>query len=150
MKSYIVLEDISKSKSKVFESAGKFVRREHIEEVFSEHTQRHRIYNEWILFQLYLNRSTTGVSCTGAVAWGIGNGLVAPYSSPESQAYSNSRNRLPEEPLKEILISVGREIEKAADKRRRPFGRRVVVADGTSVQLPDTEDNQRAYPQPPG
>jgi len=150
MKSYIVLGEIRKYKSKVFESAGKFISKEHVKEVFREHTQRNRTYNEWTLFQLYLNQSTTGISCTDAVAWGIGSGLLAPYTSPESQAYSNSRNRLSEEPLKGIMTSVGREIEKVADQRRRPFGRNVVVADGTSVQLPDTKANQREYPQPPG
>lgn len=150
MKSYLVLNDIRKYKSKVFNSSASFISKEYIKEAFAGHTQRDRTYNEWSLFQLYLNQSSTGASCNETVAWGIGNGIIPPYASPLTPGYCNSRNRLPEKPLKEIMISTGRAIEKSADKRCRPFGRDVVVVDGTSVQLPDTKANQSEYPQPTG
>jgi len=48
------------------------------------------------------------------------------------------------------MTSVGAEVESHTHKNHKVFGRDVKVIDGTSVQLPDTESNQRAYPQPNG
>jgi len=148
MEFYLVLSDIRKLKSKVFNSPAPIIDKANVKEAFKGHTQRERIYHGWPLFQLYLHQSATGCCCREAVAWGIGFGIVPPWASPHTSAYCNARKRLPECPVKEIMTSVGHAVEQAADKRCRPFGRDVIVVDGTSAQLPDTEANQAEYPQP--
>ncbi len=150
MKSYTVLLEICKFKSKVFNSPAPIISKEKVEEALEGFSQRERIYHGWSLFQLYIHQSATGTSCRETVAWGIGSGIIPPWASPHTSAYCNSRKRLPEGPMKKIMTTVGRTIEQAADKRCRPFGRDVIVVDGTSVQLPDTEANQSEYPQPRG
>jgi hypothetical protein len=65
-----------------------------------------------------------------------------------SSAYCQARGRLPL-PRLEAALPLSAQ---AADQRRgdqgRLNGRPVKVVDGTTVQLPDTPDNQRRYPQP--
>ena len=148
MECYTILSDIRNIKSKVINSFTQIISKDKVEEAFKGHSQRLRVYHVWMLFQLYLHQSAIGCSCRKTVAWGIGSGIIPPWASPHTSAYCNSRKRLPEEPLKKIMTSVGRTIEGAADKRRRMFGRNVIAVDGTSVQLPDTESNQAEYPQP--
>jgi hypothetical protein len=99
---------------------------------------------------MWLHQSVTGTSCRETVSWAASNGLIPPYVSPRTAAYCNARIRLPEAPMKDILVSIGRAVEESADRRRRSFHRRVLVVDGTSVQLQDTPENQREYPQPKG
>ena len=66
---------------------------------------------------------------------------------PDTGAYCKARQRLPESVLKRLYQTVSQQLEKGADKTRLWFGRRVFLADGTTVLLPDTPENQAAYPQ---
>lgn len=148
MGSYDFLSQMRKAKSKVIGSLSKIISLEVIESAFKEHTIRKRVYPAPTLFRIMFHQSVVGCSCSESIAWARGSGLVPPHVSPKTSAYCNSKNRLSEIPLYELLMKSGRLIEDKADKRRRPFGRDVVVVDGTSVQLPDTEANQSEYPQP--
>ncbi|MCK4235988.1 MAG: IS4 family transposase [Candidatus Krumholzibacteria bacterium] len=148
MESYSILREFSKLKSKAIKSVACIVSESKVEELFDGHTYRERLYHIWPLFQLWLYQSMVGGSCRETVAWGMAEGLIPPWASPKTAAYCNARSRLPEEPLWDLVKMIGRTIEDAADKRSRPFRREVVVVDGTSVQLPDTAENQGEYPQP--
>src|SRR5690625_2607956 len=67
--------------------------------------------------------------------------------SPISQntgSYSDARSRLPEKLLQQVHQNLCRRLEKEC----RETGRRVLVVDGSSVQLADTPANQLDYPQP--
>jgi putative transposase len=61
---------------------------------------------------------------------------------------------LPEELLPELTRSTGRQTLDEAPERWLWKGRRVLVVDGTGISMPDTEENQKAYPKskklPPG
>lgn len=65
-----------------------------------------------------------------------------------TSAYVQARQRLPQERLERLLGATAQ----AADQRAGPVGhlagRPVKVVDGSTVQLPDTPRNQKAYPQP--
>lgn len=148
MGSYNFLSEMRKAKSKVIGSLSKIISVEVLDNVFQKHTSRKRIYPAPTLFKMMFHQSVEGSSCSESIAWARGCGLIPPHASPKTSAYCNSRNRLSETPLYELLAESGRLIEDKADKRRRPFGRDVVVVDGTSVQLPDTEANQNEYIQP--
>ena len=148
MKFYWIISNIRNIKRKILTSLESEVGEARVMEAFRGFTIRKRTYHTWPLFQTFLHQVASGMSCSEAVAWGIGQGLLPVTTSPKTPAYSNARGRLPEVPIRELMISVGTEVEGHAHKRDRVFDRNVIVVDGTSVQLPDTEANQAEYPQP--
>lgn len=67
-----------------------------------------------------------------------------------ASAYIQARQRLPQECLERVLDATAQAAERRAASGPRLQGRPVKVVDGSSVQLPDTADNQKEYPQPSG
>ncbi len=67
--------------------------------------------------------------------------------SSATSAYCRARKKLSLEELKKIFEYSYQSLEILAGKRDY-WGRRVVVVDGTGVSMPDTEENQQAWPQP--
>jgi len=88
-------------------------------------------------------------SCRAAVARLIAHRLSQGLHACSSRtgAYCQARDRLPETFFAAVACLVGR----ALDSRVKPHwlwqGRRVDMFDGTTVSMPDTPRNQRAYPQ---
>lgn len=71
-----------------------------------------------------------------------------PEVNAETGAYCQARERLPE-----TLLEIGLEASAATASRRAPAlsllrGRRIKVADGSSLRLADTPANQKQFPQP--
>jgi hypothetical protein len=66
----------------------------------------------------------------------------------ETGAYCQARKRLPEEFFSNVARQTGRALEKSIAPQWQWKSRRVYVYDGSSVSMPDTPANQRAYPQP--
>ena len=81
-----------------------------------------------------------------ALACWQGKGAVDESAS----AYIQARQRLPQECLERILAATAQAAQGRAALSPRWQGRPVKVVDGSSVQLPDTADNQKEYPQPSG
>lgn len=71
--------------------------------------------------------------------------LSVPHS--DTGAYCKARQRIPESVLKRLYQMVSQQLEKGVTQTRLWLGRRVFLADGTTLLLPDTPDNQAAYPQ---
>jgi len=69
--------------------------------------------------------------------------------SANTGAYSQARQRLPEGVLPRLTRHVGQALLQGAPATWRWKGRVVKIVDGTTVSMPDTPDNQAAYPQPP-
>jgi len=67
-----------------------------------------------------------------------------------TSAYIQARQRIPQECLEAVLAATARAAEQRAGSSPRLQRRPVKVVDGSSVQLPDTAANQKAYPQPTG
>src|SRR6516225_2920785 len=63
-------------------------------------------------------------------------------------AYCKARAKLPERFLQRLAVEVGQQVERAAPAAWCWKGRHVFLADGSTVTMPDTPANQRAYPQP--
>lgn len=61
--------------------------------------------------------------------------------------YCQARSRLPLERLEQIHTGLVAEAEAAVPARELWCGHRVRVVDGTIITLPDTPQNQKAYPQ---
>lgn len=90
-------------------------------------------------------------SCRAAVArvaaWLVSRGR--PACSAATGGYCKARQKLPEETVRRLALDAGQALHAAAPGGWRWRGRRVLVADGTTVSMPDTPANQAAYPQPP-
>jgi hypothetical protein len=88
-------------------------------------------------------------SCRAAVArlivWMSINGRK-PCSS-DTGSYTDARQRLPLEVVVRLVRQTAREIDSGAADSWLWKGRRVVLVDGTTASMPDTTENQKAFPQ---
>ena len=90
-------------------------------------------------------------SCIAAVAR-VAVLLVALERGPCSSntgAYCRARGKLSEKVIRQITISVGEGCEDKLRKELLWHGRHVRLVDGSTVSMPDTRENQEAYPQNP-
>ena len=65
------------------------------------------------------------------------------------RAYCQARKRLPEEFFSQIARQTGCQLDAKAKSGWLWKNRRVHIFDGATVSMPDTYENQQAYPQPP-
>jgi len=88
-------------------------------------------------------------SCRAAVArlivWLSINGRNP--CAPETGCYCDARRRLPLGVIMRLVRQTAQEIEGGAPEGWLWEGRHVVLVDGTTASMPDTEENQAAYPQ---
>jgi putative transposase len=73
--------------------------------------------------------------------------LEIPAPSPDSGAYCRARVKLPEAGLQRLTYEVADALEAQVPKGWLWRGRHVKIADGSTLATPDTEDNQKAWPQ---
>jgi len=103
----------------------------------------------WSFFWQMLSRDK---SCRAAVkritAWKAGHG--ATVADEDTGAYCKARARLPESLLQRMMRWLGKTVHADAPPQWRWCGRRVKVVDGSTVSMPDSAANQKAYPQIPG
>ncbi len=69
--------------------------------------------------------------------------------SAETGAYCQARKRLPEEFFSQITRQTGHQLDTSAKSEWLWKNRSVYIFDGATVFMPDTLENQQAYPQPP-
>jgi len=90
-------------------------------------------------------------SCRDAVARVIAhraaNGLAV--CSPNAASYCNARARLRTGVLRTLARRAAQQLQAGAAEGWKWNGRDVFIADGSYVSMPDTPQNQAAYPQPP-
>lgn len=67
--------------------------------------------------------------------------------SSETSAYCQARKRLPEQFFAEVACRVGRVLDSQAAHNWLWKGRQVYMFDGTTVSMPDTQENLKAYPK---
>jgi hypothetical protein len=112
---------------------------------------RERLYTPWATVWIFLSQVLDPLQCClqavlRFLAYRAAQGL-APCSS-ETGAYCQARQRLPEGVLKRLMQKSGRDLhEREMPTAWRWKGRAVKLADGTTVSMPDTPENQEAYPQ---
>ena len=109
-----------------------------------------RIYSPLVTLWIFLGQVLSAdASCRAAVARLIAHRLSQGQSpcSAETGAYCQARKRLPEKFFSTVACLVGRALEAKVDRRWMWKGRRVYMFDGTTVTMPDTSENQQAYPQ---
>jgi hypothetical protein len=88
-------------------------------------------------------------SCRAAVARLIAHRLARGQRpcSAETGAYCQARKRLSEKFFSKAACQVGRALDAKAKRSWLWKGRRVYMFDGTTATMPDTPENQAAYPQ---
>jgi DDE family transposase len=109
-----------------------------------------RIFSPLVTLWVFLGQVLSADhSCRAAVARLLAHRLARGQArcSPRTGAYCQARRRLPESFFADVACSVGRRLDDQAERRWRWQGRRVYLFDGTTVSMPDTPENQAAYPQ---
>jgi len=111
------------------------------------------IYTRLITLWMFLSQVVDADhSCRQAVArllaWLTQQGQ--PACSAETGAYCKARLRLSQELLYALMRAAGSRLHAETHKEWLWKNRRVKIADGSTAVMPDTEANQREYPQPDG
>jgi hypothetical protein len=68
--------------------------------------------------------------------------------SPNTASYCNARARIPTAVLGCLARRTAQQLQASLPGEWKWNGRSVFIADGSHVSMPDTEENQAAYPQP--
>ena len=108
------------------------------------------VYTPAVTLWAFIGQVLSGrKSCVAAVARIIAVRIAMglPVCSAATGAYCKARKKLPEKFLRHLTYQVGSALEDQAPASWRWLNRRVLLADGTTCHLPDTADNQAAYPQ---
>jgi len=97
------------------------------------------------LSQLLSDDQTCLPAVARLLAWRVARGL--PACSPDTGGYCKARQRLPETLLPRLAREAADGLQGNAPEAWLFHGRRVVLADGSTVSMPDTPENQAEYPQ---
>ena len=110
-----------------------------------------RIFSPLITLWVFLGQVLSADhSCRAAVARLLAHRLAQGQSpcSAETGAYCQARKRLPESFFADVARHTGRSLDSKVDPQWLWKRRRVYIYDGSTVSMPDTEENQAEYPQP--
>jgi hypothetical protein len=109
-----------------------------------------RIFTPLVTLWVFLGQVLSADhSCRAAVARLIAHRLARGQRpcSAETGAYCQARKRLPVKFCSAVACLVGRALDAKANHCWLWKGRRVYMFDGTTVTMPDSPENQKAYPQ---
>jgi hypothetical protein len=112
---------------------------------------RDRIFSPCVTLWVFLSQALSqDHSCRDAVArllaFRAAQGL--PECSASTGSYCQARKRLPEELLSRLARQTAHELHEQALDAWRFHGRRVKLVDGTTLSMPDTKANARAFGKP--
>jgi len=129
--------------------------REEVEEAIQRHHVcfRERLYTPLVTIWAFLYQVlATDQSCRAAVARLLAFLCVGGRhtGSPKNDPYCKARQRLPEELLADLARRSAHDLQRQIPSTRLLDGRPIKMVDGTTVSMPDTPANQKAYPQQPG
>jgi hypothetical protein len=124
---------------------------ESLDDHLSQVKHRDRIFTQKLTLFGFLSQAISpDPSCQASLsqitAHLINEGAEPP--SPNTAAYCKARARLPESVLSELTKESGQQLEEQADPKWLWRGRHVKLADGSTLSMPDTTENQQLYPQP--
>jgi Transposase DDE domain len=113
-------------------------------------TFKQRIYTPFVTVCMFLSQVLDpDHSCRAAVArlivWLVLTGREP--CSPDTGSYSDARHRLPVEVIAELVRQTARKTDADASQQWLWKERKTWLIDGTTVSMPDTQENQQAFPQ---
>jgi IS4 transposase len=115
------------------------------------HVWRERIFTPLVTLWTFLSQVLCADnSCKNAVARVLTflARTVGLDASHDPSSYCTARQRLPRELLPRLSGLVAGRLAAKVKPEDLWHGHRVKLVDGSSVQMPDTQENQEAYPQP--
>ena len=112
---------------------------------------KRRLFDPVVTLWAFLSQVLdTDKSCHSAVskiiAYLAGEGVELP--STDTSGYCGARARIPEKLLEKLFGRAAQSLEEKVTTKHLWCGRNVKVIDGSTVSMPDTLENQKAYPQP--
>jgi hypothetical protein len=115
------------------------------------HKYRSRVFCPLVTLWAWLSQclsqdKSLNEAVSRVLAHRVATGL--PQCSASSAAYTKARSRFPEPVMVRMAKEIGRNVHSTADDSWHWRGREVLLADGTGFSMPDTIENQLAYPQP--
>ncbi len=111
---------------------------------------RQRLFPIRLTFWAFLSQILNpGTSCRETLRQVLALFCLCLQPRPDEQTggYCQARKRFPLSRLQHILGQVAHSARERSPKARLWFGREVKVVDGSSVTMPDTAKNQKAFPQ---
>ena len=131
---------------------GRLLKREHVLSVLEDegHEYRQGVFCPLVTLWGWLSQSLSqdkslNEAVTRILANRVATGL--PVCSASSASYSNARGRFQLSVMKRLAMEIGRDVHESADDAWHWRGRDVYLADGTGLSMPDTPENQLAFPQ---
>lgn len=109
-----------------------------------------RIYTPLVTLWVFLGQVLSADhSCRAAVARLIVHRIARRQGpcSADTGAFCQARKRLPEKFFSTVACRTGRALDASVEQKWLWKNRRVHMFDGSTVSMPDTAANQRAYPQ---
>lgn len=130
----------------------KLLPQEQIEAALERHQVRYRkrLYTPLVTIWMFLYQVLAAdQSCRAAVARLLALLCVGKKGSGNAQTdpYCKARARLPEPLLADLARHSGAELQPQVPPAELLGGRPIKIADGTTLSMPDTPANQKAYPQ---
>jgi hypothetical protein len=125
----------------------------HIQDALDEHKveYRDRVFGPVTTIWGFLSQVLSDDhSCRDAVSRVIAHRAASGLEpcSPNTASYCNARGRIPTAVLCDLAKRTAGELQAGIPERWKWNGRRVFIADGSHVSMPDTPQNQASYPQP--
>jgi hypothetical protein len=122
-----------------------------VESLLPDH--RERLYSPTETLSMFLAQAMSADrSCQNSVNQSaltrLSGGLQP--GSTRTGGYCRARQRLPLEMVSDLTRNIGKQLEQHSPDEWRWQGRRVHLVDGTTVTMPDTAENQAAFPQQRG
>ena len=131
---------------------GRLLSREYVLDVLESegHSYRSRVFCPLVTLWGWLSQclsqdKSLNEAVSRILAHRVSTGL--PACSASSAAYSNARARFPESVMVRLAKEIGRKVHDSAAEPWNWHGRQVFLADGTGFTMPDTAENQLAFPQ---
>lgn len=110
-----------------------------------------RLFDPFVTLWAFLSQVLdTDKSCHNAVSKIIAHLAESEVEVPstDTSAYCQARSRLPELLLEKVFNESAQNLEGKVVEEYLWCGRNVKVIDGSTVSMPDTQENQKEYPQP--
>jgi hypothetical protein len=112
---------------------------------------RDRVYTPVVTLWAFLSQvlSTTSSSCQNAVSRVLADRVARKQHScsADHSSYCQARCRLPDTAIIDLARSTGRDLHRQAQAVWLWMGRHVLLLDGSTASMADTEANQKEYPQ---
>ncbi len=112
---------------------------------------RRRVFDPFVIIWAFLSQvldpdKTCHNAVSRIISWLAAENAELP--SQDTSAYCQARKRLPEKLFALLFSSVADSLEKKVTALQLWCGRHIKVIDGSTASMPDTPENQLAYPQP--